>query len=72
LVADEGYCLAGCLGGDNPEDVKAHFIEQVGADGSELPPVFLWPMIFGQCISKDANGLEDATVEIIYDFDAAA
>jgi hypothetical protein len=72
LVADEGYCLVGCLGEDKKEDVVAHFIEQGGADGSDLPPVFLWPMLVGQCISKDSNGLEDATVEVIYDFDAAA
>lgn len=72
LVADEGYCLVGTLDASEPEEVVAHFIEQGGADGSELPPVFLWPALIGQCIAKDSSAFDDAVVDVIYDFDAAA
>jgi hypothetical protein len=72
LVADEGYCITCVLGEASKAQVIEHFVKECGADGSELPPVFLWPMLLGQCVSKDAEALKDATVEVIYDFEQAA
>lgn len=57
-------------GADIPAIVESA-IEQLGSE-DDLPPEFLWPMLFSCGVNKGSDDLKDTEVEVLHDFSAAA
>lgn len=64
--------LQGLSDGYNIDEIKAGALEQLGESGDELPPEFLWPMLFSNGVNKDSDDLKGTEVEVLHVFGAAA
>lgn len=68
LEGEESFAvLQGLAEGADVDAIKASAIEQLG---DELPPEFLWPLLFSNGVSKESPELEGTSVEVLHDFEA--
>lgn len=69
LQGEESFAiLQGLAEGADQKAIVAEAIEQL----EDVPPEFMWPLLFRQGASKDSPDLKGTTIEVLHDFDAAA
>lgn len=70
LEGEETFAILQGLaeGADIPAIIDSA-IEQLGSE-DDLPPEFLWPMLFSNGVTKDSADLKGTTIEEVHDFAA--